>query len=195
MSTAGPAAAPASGIHPIAVLKHRDYAVFAAARFFTTLSWQIMGVSVGWQVWQLTRNPLSLAFVGLAQFLPFVLLVLVGGQIADRTDRRLVLIAAYAVEASCSAVLLWFTLSGVSAVWPVFVAMTLFGIGRAFWMPTGQATTPHLVPPSAFPSAVAMNSGLFQIGVITGPSIGGLLLVIGPHAAYGASLALLTLAV
>ena len=99
MSTVGPAAAPSSGIHPLAALKHRDYAVFAAARFCTTLSWQILGAAVGWQVWQLTRNPLSLAFVGLTQFLPFVLLVLVGGQIADRTDRRLVLIAAYTVEA------------------------------------------------------------------------------------------------
>jgi MFS family permease len=195
MSAAGHAAAPSSGTHLIAALKHRDYAVFAAARFCTTLSWQILGAAVGWQVWQLTRNPLSLAFVGLAQFLPFVLLVLVAGQVADRTDRRLVLIAAYTVEASCSAVLLWFTLSGLQSVWPVFVAMTLFGIGRAFWMPTGQATTPHLVPPTAFPSAVALNSGLFQIGVITGPAIGGLLLVSGPRAAYATSLALLTLAV
>ena len=195
MSTAGRAAAPSSGIHPIAALKYRDYAVFAAARFFTTLSWQILGAAVGWQVWQLTRDPLSLAFVGLVQFLPFVLLVLVGGQIADRTDRRLVLIAAYTLETSCSALLLWFTLSGLSSVWPVFLAMTLFGTGRAFWMPAGQATTPHLVPPSVFPSAVALNSGLFQVGVIAGPAIGGLLLAAGPHAGYGTSLGLLILAI
>lgn len=195
MNTVGQSAAPSSGLSPLAALKHRDYAVFALARFCTTLSWQILGAAVGWQVWQLTRNPLSLAFVGLVQFLPFVLLVLPAGQIADRTDRRLVLIAAYSVEAVCSALLLWFTLSGVTAVWPVFVAMTLFGIGRAFWMPTGQATTPNLVPREAFPSAVAVNSGLFQIGVITGPAIGGVLLVWGPHAAYGTSFGLLTAAV
>jgi MFS family permease len=117
------------------------------------------------------------------------------GQIADRADRRLVLIGAYTVEAMCSAVMLWFTLSGVHAVWPVFIAMTLFGCGRAFWMPTGQAMTPNLVPRDVFPSAVALNSALFQIGVIAGPALGGLLLIWGPQAAYGTTLGLLTLVV
>jgi MFS family permease len=195
MSAAGPSAAPSSGITPLAALKHRDYAVFAIARLCTTLSWQILGAAVGWQVWQLTRDPLSLAYVGLVQFLPFVLLVLPAGQVADRMDRRLVLIGAYSVEAICSALLLWFTLSGVNAMWPVLIAMTLFGAGRAFWMPTGQAITPNLVPPEAFPSAVAVNATLFQTGVIAGPALGGLLLVWGPQAAYVATLSLLVLAV
>jgi MFS family permease len=193
----GPAetTAPSPGLTPFAALRYRDFTVFAAARLFTTLSWQILGAAVGWQVWQLTHDPLSLAFVGLVQFLPFILLVLPAGHIADRVDRRLVLIGAYTVEASCSALLLWFTLSGVKAVWPVFVAMTLFGCGRAFWMPTGQALTPNLVPREVFPSAVGVNSTLFQIGVITGPALGGLLLLWGPKAAYGTVLCLLTLAV
>lgn len=195
MSTAGPQAAPSPGITPFAALKYRDFATFAAARLCTTLSWQILGAAVGWQVWQLTHNPLSLAFVGLVQFLPFILLVLPAGQVADRTDRRLVLIAAYSVEALCGGMLLWFTLSAVSAVWPVFVAMTLFGAGRAFWMPTGQAITPNLVPPEAFPSAVAVNATLFQTGVIAGPALGGLLLVWGPQAAYLTCVCLLTFAV
>ena len=180
---------------PFAALRHRDFAAYAAARFCATLSWQILGAAVGWQVYQLTHDPLALAFVGLVQFLPFVLLVLPAGQIADRSDRRLVLIGAYAVEATCSGLLLWFTLAGVKAVWPVFVAMTLFGCGRAFWMPTGQAMTPNLVPRDVFPSAVAVNSTLFQVGVIVGPAIGGMLLVWGPQAAYGTVLGLLTMVV
>ncbi len=195
MSPAASSAAPSSGLTLLAALRYRDYTVFAAARFLTTLSWQILGVAVGWQVWQLTRNPVALAFIGLVQFLPFFLLVLPAGQIADRKDRRRVLMCAYAVEASCSAVLLWFTVAGVTAVWPAFVAMTLFGIGRAFWMPTGQAMTPNLVPREAFPSAVAMNSALFQTGAIVGPSLGGLLLLWGPKVAYGTSLFLLSLTV
>jgi MFS family permease len=195
MSTAGPSAAPSSGFHPLAALRYRDYVVFAIARLCTTLSWQILGAAVGWQVWQLTRNPVSLAFVGLVQFLPFFLLVLPAGQVADRVDRRLVLVGAYTVEALCSGVLLWFTLSGVKAIWPVFIAMTLFGAGRAFWMPTGQAITPNLVPAEVFPSAVAVNAALFQTGVITGPALGGLLLIWGPQAAYTTTLCLLTLAV
>jgi MFS family permease len=195
MSEPAQSAALSSGFTPFAALRYRDFAVFAAARFLTTLSWQILGAAVGWQLWQLTRDPLSLAFVGLVQFLPFFLLVLPAGQVADRVDRRLVLIGAYTVEATCSALLLWFTLSGTHAVWPVFVAMTLFGCGRAFWMPTGQAITPNLVPPTVFPSAVGVNSTLFQTGVITGPALGGLLLVWGPKVAYVTVLCLLTLAV
>jgi MFS family permease len=195
MSSAGKLPAVSSGITPFAALRHRDFAVFALARFCTTLSWQILGTAVGWQVWQLTRDPLSLALVGLVQFLPVFLLVLPAGQVADRFDRRLVLIGAYTVEALCGAVLLWFTLADVAALWPVLVAMTLFGAGRAFWMPTGQAITPNLVPVEAFPSAVAVNSTLGQVGIITGPALGGLLLVWGPHVAYATTLCLLTLAV
>ena len=169
--------------------------MYAIARFCATLSWQILGASVGWQLYQITRDPLSLAFIGIVQFIPFVLLVLPAGQVADRVDRRLVLICAYTVEAFCAGLLLWFTLSGLKAVWPVFVAMTLFGCGRAFWMPTGQAITLNLVPRDAFPSAVAVNSTLFQTGVIVGPAIAGLLLLWGPEVAYGTVLALLLLVV
>ncbi len=182
---------PATSFRPLAALRYRDFSVYAAARFLTTLSWQMLNVSVGWQVYHLTRDTLDLAFVGLAQFLPFILLVLPAGQLADRADRRLVLIGAYIVEAACAALLLWFTLVGGLGVWPIFVAMTLFGAGRAFWMPTGQAITPNLVPPQAFPSAVAVNSALFQTGVIVGPAIGGVLLLLGPQAVYGTVLGLL----
>ena len=179
----------------LAALRYRDFAVFAAARFCATLSWQVITVAVGWQVYQLTRDPLDLAYIGLAQFLPFVLLVMPAGTVADRADRRLVLVAAYSIEAVCAALLLWFTLAETRSVWPAFVAMALFGMGRAFWMPTGQAMTPNLVPTEAFPSAVAINSALFQTGVIVGPAVGGLLLLFGAGAAYAAALALAALVV
>src|SRR5690349_21345685 len=176
---------------PFAALRHRDFAAFAVARFCATLSWQMLTAAAGWQVWQLTRDPLDLAFLGLAQFLPFFVLVLPAGHLADHADRRKVLISAYLIEACCAGLLLWFTLSGMQKVWPAFIAMGLFGVGRAFWMPTGQAITPNLVPPDDFPQAVGVNATLFQTGVIVGPGIAGLLLLIGPHAVYGTSLGLL----
>jgi MFS family permease len=176
---------------PFAALRYRDFAAFATARFCATLSWQMLSVAAGWQVYQLTHDPLDLGLLGLAQFLPFILLVLPAGHVADRADRRLVLIGAYIIEACCAALLLWFTFSEVRSVWPAFLAMALFGAGRAFWMPTGQTITPNLVPAEAFPSAVAVNATLFQIGVIVGPALGGLLLVLGPKAVYGTNLALL----
>ncbi len=189
------AAAPAPRLSALAALQYRDFAVYALARFCATLSWQILGAAVGYQLYQLTRDPLALAFVGLAQFLPFVCCVLPAGQVADRFDRRLVLICAYSVEAVCAGALLWFTLSGVKVVWPVFVAMAAFGAGRAFWMPTGQAITPNLVPREAFPSAVAVNATLFQSGVIIGPALSGVLLLWGAQAAYIAVVALLLIVV
>jgi MFS family permease len=184
--------APVSGstLPPLAALRHRNFAVYAAARFFATLSWQMLNVAVGWQVYELTREPLHLGFVGLAQFLPFVAFVLPAGQLADRVDRRLVLIGAYIVEMGCAVLLLWFTLARIDSIWPVLAAMALYGTGRAFWMPTGQAITPNLVPPEAFPGAVAINSTLFQTAVIVGPAVGGLIYLLGPHAVYGTALTL-----
>jgi MFS family permease len=176
---------------PLAALRYRDYAIYAAARFFATLCWTMLDVAVGWQVYAITRNPLDLGLVGLAQFVPFVVLVLPAGHIADRADRRIVLLGAYFVSTAAVVVLLWFTLAGAHVVWPVFVAMALSGAGRAFWMPTSQAMTPNLVPPEAFQNAVAMNSMLLQIGVIAGPSLGGLLYLLGPAVVYSIALSLL----
>jgi MFS family permease len=99
--------------HAFSVLRYRDFTVYAVARFCTSLAWEMLGVAVGWQVYQLTRNPLDLGFVGLAQFLPFVLLVLPAGYVADHADRRLVLVGAYGTQGICAGVLLWFkTCSG-----------------------------------------------------------------------------------
>jgi len=179
----------------LSVLRNRDFARFAAGRVCATLAWQIMGVAVGWQVYALTHDTLALGLVGLAQFLPFVALVLPAGQIADRADRRVVLAVAYAVEALSAIAMLVFTWTGGRHIAVVYGAMALFGAGRAFWMPAAQAMTPNLVPPEDFPNAVALNSGLFEAAVITGPALGGLLYLFGPLAAYGLATALLAVVV
>ncbi len=170
--------------NPLVVLRYRDYAAYAATRFCTTLCWQMLSVAVGWQVYALTHDPLDLGYLGLMQFLPFVSLVLPGGYVADHTDRRLVLMIAYAGSSVCAGVLGWLSLIGSHSVWPIFAVMALYGAGRAFWMPAGQAMTPNLVPVEAFPSAVALNSMLFEAGVIVGPALGGVLYLIGPAVVY-----------
>jgi len=176
-------------------LRHRDFARFAAARFCATLGWQMLSVAVGWQVYEFTGDPLALGLVGLAQFLPFVALVLPAGQIADRADRRLILVLSYAVEALCALALFALALLDLRITWPIFVAMLLFGAARAFWMPAGQAMTPNLVPAEDFSAAVAVNSALFQVSVIAGPAIGGLLFLAGAEIVYGSVLLLLVLVV
>jgi MFS family permease len=181
------------------VLRYPDFRRYAIARFCSTLAWQMLGVAVGWQVYALTHDPLDLGLIGLAQFLPFLSLVLPAGHLADRADRRLVCVLAYAVEALCPLALLLFTLSGSTQVWPVFVAMALFGAGRAFWMPTGQALLVNMVPEHVFPSAVGFGATIFEVATISGPALGGVLYALGdaklpvPGAAVVYAVALLLL--
>jgi len=176
-------------------LSRPDFARYAFGRLAGTLAWQMINVVVGFQVWKLTRDPLDLGFIGLAQFLPFLALVLPGGQVADRFDRRLIIACAYTAELTGAAILLWFTLSGSSNVAIVFAAVVLLGVARAFWAPAGQAMTPNLVPKNLLPGAVSVNAVLFQVGVIVGPSVGGVLAIFGYHVVYGIACGLLVLTV
>ena len=165
-------------------LRYASFRDYAVARFLTTLAVQMQSVVIGWQVYEATGDPLDLGLIGLAQFLPFVVLVLPAGQVADRIDRRRLLASCYAVEALCAVLLLIWSLSAANTVWPVFVVLVLFGSARAFAMPTSQAITPNLVPRVAFPNAVALNSSMSHVATIAGPALGGLLYVRGPNAVY-----------
>jgi MFS family permease len=166
------------------VLRQRDFIRFLAARLLATLAAQMQTVAVGWQIYAITRDPLDLGLIGLSQFLPFVLLVLPAGQVADHYDRRRILSLCYAGEVACALLLLAFTIRGVTVAWPVFAAMVLLGCARAFSMPSGQALLPNLVPPEQFGRAVAFNSSVFQIATVAGPAIGGVLYLAGPKIVY-----------
>ncbi len=179
----------------LSVLRHAHYARIVASRFCTSLAWQMFTVAVGWQVYALTRSALALGLVGLCQFVPFVLLVLFGGHVADRVDRRTILIVAWSVDAACIGALLVITLAGLRAVWPVYLAVGAYGAARAFWAPALQAVIPRLVPRAEFPRAVAINATLFQVAVISGPAIGGVLFLVGPALVFGICAALFALAV
>jgi MFS family permease len=166
------------------VLRHPVLVRYLTARLLATLAAQVQTVAVGWQIYEITRDPLDLGLIGLSQFLPFVVLILPAGQIADRYDRRNIVMACYATETLCALLLLAFTILHISDPWPVFAAMTLLGCARAFSMPSGQALLPNLVPPEQFGRAVALNSSVFQISTVAGPAIGGLIYLGGPAFVY-----------
>jgi len=151
-------------------------------------------VAVGWQVYALTHDPLDLGLVGLSQFLPFIPLVLIAGHAADRFNRRKILAVCYSLQVLCALSLLAFTRSGLHVVWPVFAVMVLFGIARAFSMPSSQAIVPTLVPIESFGNAVALSSSSFQVATIAGPTLGGLLYLSGPETVYTVVAVLLTIA-
>ena len=175
----------------LAVLRHPDLRRYLSARFIVSLATQIQTVAVGWQVFSVSGDPFDLGLVALSQFLPFVLLILPAGHVADRYDRRRVQLATYVILAACAAILLALALTGVEDLAPVFGVMVLFGVARAFNQPTGQALLPNLSPPGTFPRAVALNSSLGQIATIVGPALGGVLLIIGFEVAYALSTVLL----
>ena len=152
-------------------------------------------VAVGWQIYEITRDPLDLGLIGLSQFLPFVVLVLPAGHFADRHTRQKVLAACFGLELLCALLLLAFTLSGMLVAWPVFAVMVLFGVARAFAMPTGQALMPNLVPPALFSRAVAVNSTTWQLSTIVGPAVGGLIYLLGAPVVYSVVALLLAAAV
>ncbi|HJS22065.1 MAG TPA: MFS transporter [Steroidobacteraceae bacterium] len=186
--TAAPARTPSA-------LRYPAFTRFLVARFLSTFAVQMQSVAIGWQVYELTRDPLDLGLIGLAQFLPFLAAVLPAGQIADRHDRRAILTACYATELLCALLLLAFTLSGLPVAWPVFAVLVLFGTARAFSMPTSQAITPNLVPLESFGNAVALNSSSFQIATIAGPTLGGVLYLAGPETVYSTVAVLLGISV
>lgn len=166
------------------VLGIRNFRLFLGARLLANLAVQMQSVAVGWQVYTLTGDVLDLGLVGLAQFLPFVILVLVAGQVADRHDRRVILALCFAVELLCALLLLAYSVTGPTDVWPVFAILALFGAARAFAMPTGQAMVINLVPAEKFGRAVALGSSVFHFAVIAGPVLGGALYLAGPSVVY-----------
>jgi len=177
------------------LLAHPGFARFLTARLAVSVAVQMQTVAIGWQIYALTHDPLDLGLIGLSQFLPFVLLVLPAGQVADRRNRARILTGCYALEFLCAILLLAFTLSGLTVVWPVFAVMVLFGVARAFSMPTGQALLPNLVPPEHFSRAIAVNSSTWQVSIIAGPALGGLIYLLGPDVVYGTVAAMLAAAV
>lgn len=143
---------------------------------------QIQAVVVAWQVYDLTRDPLALAYVGLAQFLPMLCLLLPAGDLIDRFNRKAILASSWAVGAVCSGALWWLsglTTAGVAGVTGVYAVLVLFGCSRAFSGPALQSLLPQVVPREQLAAAIAANSMLMRAASIGGPLLGGVLYALG----------------
>ena len=143
---------------------------------------QIQAVVVAWQVYDLTRDPLALAYVGLAQFLPMLCLLLPAGDLIDRFNRKAILASSWAVGAVCSGALWWLsglTTAGVAGVTGIYAVLVLFGCSRAFSGPALQSLLPQVVPREQLAAAIAANSMLMRAASIGGPLLGGVLYALG----------------
>jgi MFS family permease len=175
---------------PPSVLRERLFVRFWIARFSTTIALHMQAVAVGWQMYELTSNPLDLGLVGLVQFVPAFLLVLVAGHFADRHDRRRIIAAAQGVAGLASALLAVGAASGLASREWLLGAVFVVGVARAFEAPTLSAFLPALVPPHLLARAVAGSSAAGQTGMIAGPAIGGLLYAVSPILVYALCCAL-----
>jgi MFS family permease len=168
-----------------ALLAHRSFVRFWLARVAGGFANQMQAVAVGWQMYALTGSPLDLGLVGLAQFAPSVILLLVVGHVADRYDRRWVVGTCQVVEASAATMLAVLSFRGTITEHAIFALVALAGAARAFVMPTQQTLLPSLVPSHVLPRAVAANATAGQTAIIAGPALGGFLYAAGASAVYG----------
>jgi len=162
------------------------FTLYETARFLVVAAMEMLSVAVGWQVYEITHRALDLGYVGLAQFLPGFALFLVAGHATDRFNRRKLLMGCYAGFTLCSALLLVLTHRSVHTVYPIYAVLVGIGVVRSFNGPVSRALLPQLVPEEHFANAVAWNSSVFQVAVILGPALGGVMYAFfrGPAAVY-----------
>jgi MFS family permease len=190
-----PAAEP-HGQSGLAAFRHLDFSLYEVERFLIVAALEMQSVAVGWQVYEITRRPLDLGLVGLAQFLPNIFLFLLAGHTADRTSRKKVLLFCNAGFALCSVLLIAITRSEPHNVRAIYAVLVLLGIVRAFNSPAGRSMLPLLVPTAVFPNAVAWNATVFQGATILGPALGGVLYALfkGASGVYATSVVVCVLA-
>jgi MFS family permease len=184
---------------PYASLRYPSFRLFILSLLAMTLGTQTQAVVVGWQLYALTRDPLALGLIGLAEALPYIGLALFAGHIADAGDRRRISVVALVALLCCSAALLAFTvLPGFLArhgVWPFYAAIFASGVARSFLQPARQALGAELIPRELYVNAAAWRTSTWQTAAVAGPALGGLLYgFAGATAAYVVIVALLAVA-
>ncbi|MBL7854276.1 MAG: MFS transporter [Cyclobacteriaceae bacterium] len=181
---------------PYAALRIPEFRLFVTARVCVTMAIQIQAVVVGWQVYEITKDPLSLGLIGLAEAIPSIAVALYAGHVADVVPRKRIILVGLATLLLCSAALLFFTtnLGAFVFQWgvvPIYSVIFLSGIARGFISPALFAFMPQLVPRDVFPNAITWNSTLWEFAAIAGPAIGGLVYgFAGITAAYTVDVAL-----
>ena len=153
----------------------RDFRRYQLARVAVILGAEAQAVAVAWQVYSITHRAIDLGYTGLALFLPGLFFLLPAGHVADRFDRRHVILWCYSLQVVCSLTLLFLAMLGTHHVLFIYAVLFLIGTGRAFSAPASSALLPHLVPEKHFVNAVTWGGAIFQLANVTGPALGGLL--------------------
>src|SRR5229473_5200111 len=166
-------------------LRHRDFRLLWMGQIVSVTGSQMQFAAINWHIYLLTGSALSLGLVGACRAVPIILCSLAGGVVADVVDRRRLMMSTQSVMLACSAILALVTFRGLLHVWPIFLLTSIASAAWAFDTPARQALMPTLVPVKDFPNAVSLSMLMFQIGLIVGPPLAGLLLASrGPGLVY-----------
>jgi len=187
-------------MHSPASAPHQPYAVFrfASFRWFVVsllamgMAAQVQLVVVGWEIYQLTQDPLSLGLLGLSEVIPYLAVALYAGHVVDRRDRKLVSLAALVVLLAASAALFVMALSEPvpSRVWPFYLVFGACGLARSFLQVSRSALVAEVVPRALYPNAATWRSSTWQAGTVAGPALGGVLFAtLGARWTLGVNLA------
>jgi len=166
------------GGRPPPLSRNRSFLCFAVLRLFNSAALQMLNVAVGWQVYELTNDPLDLGFVGLAQFAPVFVLFLVAGVVSDRFSRRTIAVVTNLIHAAIAGLFLAYALAGGQSALPIFALLAVHGAARAFFQPTVNALLANIVAREQFAAAVAASSSVLKAGFMLGPAIGGILIAV-----------------
>ena len=164
--------------------RHRPFALYWVTRVNSTIALQMQAVAVSWQMYDLTRNPLDLGLVGLVQFVPAALFVLVAGHVADRYDRRTIVRICQLTCGLATATLAAGTAWGVMSRESLLAIVFVIGTCRAFEQTTLTTLLPGIVPIAMLSRATAASASATQVAVIAGPALGGLIYAIDPILVY-----------
>ena len=157
-------------------LRHRDFRLLWLGQLVSTTGSQMQLVAINWHVYLLTRSSLALGAVGLVRVVPIIFCSLLGGVVADAFDRRRLLVITQSVMLLSAGLLAAITAPGLGSVWPIYLLTAVSSAAVAFDNPARQALLPMLVPAEVFPNAVSLGLIAFQVSMIAGPALAGLIL-------------------
>ncbi len=163
-------------LSPFLALKITDYRNYLLGSFLSEVGNQMQVVATSWQVYEITRNPVSLGLIGVANFLPILLFSLIGGLVADKVDRKKLLISSQIAQSVLATILFVLTFSNLITPWMIYVVLFLIAVAQSFSIPARQSALPHLVPKSLFINAVSLGSLHWQAAIMIGPAIAGFLI-------------------
>ena len=175
----------AQQVTPWQVLKQRDFGLFWASLLFSAVGSQISTVAIAWQVYEITDSPFQLGLTGLFHALPVMILSIPGGVLADRMDRRRLLIITQILAALLALALALLSYLGAVKVWHIYLVTFLAGAVGIFDSPARTALIPSLVGAEQLATAYALNITWRQIATLSGPFIGGVVIAtVGIGSAY-----------